>query len=110
MDSFYMNGVLWHVEVVSHNSPMLVDRTGNERLGTTDPELKTIFLSNQLTGETKSRVLIHELGHCVIFSFNLQYDIHKVVKEDYWIEAEEWLCNFIAGYGRLIFETEMKNK
>ena len=57
-----------------------------------------------------STVLIHELGHCVIFSFNLQYDIHKVVKEDYWLEAEEWLCNFIAGYGRLIFETEMKNK
>ena len=110
MNSFYMNRVLWYVEVVPRNSPMLVDRTGNERIGTMDPELKTIFLSDQLTGETKSRVLIHELGHCAIFSFNLQYDIHKVVKEDYWLEAEEWLCNFIAGYGRLIFETEMKNK
>lgn len=31
--------------------------------------------------------------------------IHKGVKEEYWIEAEEWLCNFIAEYGQRIFET-----
>lgn len=23
----------------------------------------------------------------------------------YWIEAEEWICNFIADYGLQIFET-----
>lgn len=58
-----------------------------------------------LHGEFQERVLIHELGHCAIFSFNLQYDIHKGVKEEYWLEAEEWLCNFIAEYGQQIFET-----
>lgn len=100
-----MNDILWSIEVVPHNSPMLVDRTGNERLATTDPDLRKIFLSDQLTGRMKSHVLIHELGHCVIFSYNLQYDIHKAVKQENWLEAEEWICNFIAGYGRLIFET-----
>lgn len=100
-----MNGILWRIEVVPHNSLMLVDRTGNERLATTDPEARKIFLSNELHGEFQERVLIHELGHCAIFSFNLQYDIHKGVKKEYWLEAEEWLCNFIAEYGQRIFET-----
>lgn len=31
------------------------------------------------------------------------YDIHKVVKPEYWILAEEWACNFIADYGAKIF-------
>lgn len=29
--------------------------------------------------------------------------IHKVVKPEYWILAEEWVCNFIADYGAKIF-------
>ena len=47
--------------------------------------------------------MIHELGHCAIFSFDLLPDIHRMVKEKYWIEAEEWMCNFIADYGMMIF-------
>lgn len=26
-----------------------------------------------------------------------------MVKKNYWIEAEEWVCNFIADYGHEIF-------
>lgn len=50
-----------------------------------------------------NRVMVHELGHCVIFSFGLLDEIHRVVHPDYWIDAEEWICNFVADYGFKIF-------
>lgn len=28
-----------------------------------------------------------------------------MVKPEYWIEAEEWICNYIADYGTKIFTT-----
>ncbi len=38
-----------------------------------------------------------------LFSYELLPDIHKAVKRQYWMEAEEWVCNFIADYGMRIF-------
>lgn len=45
------------------------------------------------------RVLIHKICHCVLYSYGLLYDIHKAVKKDYWILAEEWICNFSIRLG-----------
>lgn len=36
-------------------------------------------------------------------SYNLLDEIHEMVKPEYWIDAEEWICNFIADYGLRIF-------
>ena len=33
-----------------------------------------------------------------------EYDIHKMVRKEYWLEAEEWLCNYLTDYGIYIFE------
>ena len=55
-----------------------------------------------------TRVLIHELGHCAIFSFDLLDDIHRMVHPRYWLEAEELVCNFIADYGMKIFSIAYK--
>lgn len=63
----------------------------------------TIFMSRSLSGALLMKVLIHELGHCALVSYGLLDDIHKVVKPEYWILAEEWVCNFIADYGAKIF-------
>lgn len=46
-----------------------------------------------------ARVLTHEICHCVLYSYGLLYDIHTAVKKDYWILAEEWVCNFLYDYG-----------
>lgn len=104
MNCFYMNRILWHVEVSKNTSPMLVDRTGTSRLGTTDLSTHTVYLSDALDEDMKARVLIHELGHCALLSYNLLYDIHKMVRKEYWLEAEEWLCNYLTDYGIYIFE------
>ena len=104
MNSFIMNGILWHVKFVDLTSLELVDRTGKQRVATTDPNTFCIYLSNNLRGDFLNTVFIHELGHCVMVSYNLLYEIHKMVKQEFWIEAEEWICNFIADYGMQIFK------
>lgn len=103
--SFCFNGYQWNVKFVDPDSPALVDRTWNLRVATTDPTSGTVFLSTLLYGQFLNRVLVHELGHCMMFSYNLLPQIHRMVRPEYWIEAEEWVCNFIADYGWYIFET-----
>lgn len=96
MNTFFMNGHFWKVKFVDPYSPMLVDRTNSLTVATTDPETHCVYLSNNLYGDFLKTVLLHELGHCALFSFDLLSDIHR-------IEAEEWVCNFIADYGEKIF-------
>lgn len=105
MKSFVMNGDLWSVKIVHPGNPMLIDRTNRRRVATTSPENMTVYLSGYLDGPFKIRVLIHELGHCALYSFNLLPIIHRVVPPKYWIDAEEWVCNFIADYGLIIFRS-----
>ena len=38
-----------------------------------------------------------------MISFDLARDVHRMVKKQYWVEAEEWVCNFIADYGIKIY-------
>lgn len=102
---FLMNGFLWKVQYVKPESDYLTDRTGTLRVATTDPKTQCIYLSNTLKGEFLTRVLLHELGHCVMFSYGLVKQIHTMTKPKYWIEMEEWVCNFIADYGWKIFST-----
>lgn len=103
MKSFIMNGYLWDVIIVDPESPALIDRTGTYRVATTDPNTYCIYLSNELEGPFKRTVLMHELGHCAMFSYGLLREIHTMVNPRYWYDAEEWICNFIANYGLGIF-------
>ena len=100
-----MNGIHWKILTVDQSSPILIDRTGNVTLACTDPVTKRVFLSNTIPKELYLKVLLHELGHCAMVSYNLIDDIHRMVKPRYWIEAEEFICNFIADYGLKIFTT-----
>lgn len=103
MAYFFLGPYFWQTKLVEANDPVLIDRTGNLTLGVTDPETLTVYIANNLSRDMRIKVLLHELGHCAIFSFGLIDDIHKMVKKKYWIEAEEWVCNFIADYGIAIF-------
>lgn len=100
-----MNGVLWKIGFVRPDDIRLVDRTNQLCLATTNPVNHTIYIANDLTDQMYFKVLIHELGHCALVSFNLLNDIHRMVKREYWLEAEEWACNFLANYGFRIFQT-----
>lgn len=105
---FSMNGINWAVNYVDPYSPMLVDRTGKLTVATTDPNNYTVYLSNKLQGPFLVKVILHELGHCAMVSYNLLDYIHSSVYPEKWIEAEEWVCNFIADYGFKIFSSAYK--
>ena len=102
---FDMNGDLWRVRFVSPSDNVLIDRTGERTLAVSDYSTRVISIANNLYGELLSRVFIHELGHCVMFSYGLLPELHRMVKKQYWIEAEEWVCNFIADYGQFVIRT-----
>lgn len=99
-----MNGHSWRVCYVSPESEKLVDRTANKRVATTDPTTFCIYLADTLSGDFLKTVLIHELGHATMISYNLLPSIHSFIQPEYWIDAEEWICNFIADYGDEVFE------
>ena len=103
IDEFYMNGLRWRVRFTYPTDPVLVDRTGTLTIGVTDPQSMTIYLSNRLSGALLNRVLIHELSHCVMFSYNLVGKIHRMCKKRYWIEMEEFCANLLADYGNQIY-------
>lgn len=100
-----MNGILWRVRKVDPLSPKLVDRTGTRTVATTDPIWHFVNVSNVLNGDMFSTVVIHELGHCALVSYNLLDYIHERVPKEYWVDMEEFICNFIADYGLKIFGT-----
>lgn len=100
-----MGNDLWEVINVDSTDARLIDRTGKLTVATTDPETMCIYLSSNLTGLFKARVLVHELGHCALYSFHLLESLHQYIKMEAWIDAEEWVCNFLADYGWKIFMT-----
>lgn len=47
---------------------------------------------------------IQALAQMAMFSYGLLGEIHRAVPQHLWIDAEEWVCNFIADYGYQIFQ------
>lgn len=99
-----MNGILWRIKIVPSKSYTLIDRTGKRTVATTDPAHKNVYLSEKLQGDFLMTVFIHELGHCALYSFNLLEEIHRMTYPEYWVEMEEFICNFLADFGFQIFK------
>lgn len=100
---FLMNGVLWTVRYVSPDDPVLIDRTNSRTCAVTDPATRSICLSKELRGSFLTTVVLHELGHVMLYSYGYLDDIHRMCKKRYWIEMEEFICNLIADRAREIF-------
>lgn len=98
-----MNGHTWEVIQVHPNSGYLIDRTNKLTLATTDPNTHKIYISSNLRGQFKKRVIAHEMGHAACFSYDLIGEIHRCCYPDYWVYMEEFICNFVADYGEEIF-------
>ena len=103
INGFYMNNDWWDVKWTDSTDPILVDRTNTLTCGVTDPETMTIYLSNELSGEFLTRVLLHELSHAMMYSYHYLDEIHRYCKKRYWIEMEELIANLIADRAHEIF-------
>lgn len=90
--NFYMNGEKWQVVFAPATSEWLARSDGSLTLGVTDRNVMTVFLSNHLRGALLRKVLIHELTHAWMFS----YDYHLSLEE------EEFVCDFLASNAEAI--------
>lgn len=90
---------VWIVNIVSPGNPLLVDRTGNIRLATTDGILKTINISSAVIPPLLDKVLLHEITHAITVSYELLDDLHASIPPKSWINVEEWLARFSERYG-----------
>lgn len=102
---FYMNGDLWRVQFVPPQDDVLIDRTGKRTLAVSDYSTMLISIADNIHGELLNRVFIHELGHCVMFSYGLLQELHRMVKKRHWVDAEEFVCNILADYGHFVIRT-----
>lgn len=98
------NGVDWRIEHVEPSNPYLIDRSGVGRIATTDPATHTIYLSNYIAKDDYETVLFHELSHAVMVSYGLLDDIAMFSRPEMQIYAEEWICNYIATFSKVIID------
>lgn len=98
-----MNNHIWNVVPVAPDSPLLIDRQNILTVATTDPNTHCIYYSEDLYGDFKKRVIAHEMGHAACFSYGLLKEIHQCCYPSRKIQMEEFICNFVADYGEMIF-------
>ena len=82
-----INGIIWHV-YLTNNQNNLMTSYGQITFGVTDVNNKTIYIYSKLNDYMLNKVLIHELTHAWIFSYNYYLTI----------DEEEFLCSFIDTY------------
>ena len=88
--NFEINGINWTVVYVDARNRLLTRSDG----AVTDANTKCVYVSNLLYGAFLRKVLLHEVCHATMFS----YDIHIP------IEQEEFICDFVATYGDSVFD------
>lgn len=98
MKPVLINGELWQVNRVSPGDPLLVDRTGNLRVATTDAATKSIHLSNELIPPVLDQVLLHEITHAITVSYDLLPLLRAKIPRTSWIMAEEWSAELVEKY------------
>lgn len=91
---FFINENMWKVEFVNANDFRLYRSDGSRTVGVADLLSRKIYLSNLLQGGFLRKVLDHELVHAFSLEYNLQLSQ----------ETEEKVADFIATYGRSIFD------
>lgn len=98
MKSIKIGNDIWRIKRVCKTNSNLVDRTGNITLATTDPNRRIIFVNKDLQGYMLRKVLLHEIMHAVMVSYSLLDDVSRMVKPEYQILMEEFICNLCAEY------------
>lgn len=101
-DRFELGGELWTIQTVNPTSLLLVDRTNNQTLATTDPYTRHVYISDELGGGMLRHVLAHELGHCIMVSYGMLDQLHRMTRPEHWVEMEEWVCNFLADFSPMV--------
>lgn len=72
-----INNIYWQIKMVPQNNPILITSDGGYTYGVCDNYTKTIYLSEDLTGNFLKKVLCHELTHAAMFSYGVDLTVDK---------------------------------
>lgn len=86
---FSVNRIIWKIAYVDEYSPHLMRSDGTISVGCTDFGGRTVFIADNLSENFQRKVLLHEICHCICFSYGLYFDL----------QTEETICDFVATYG-----------
>lgn len=92
MRPFVINGEAWRVTRVSAGDPRLVDWTGTERVATTDPESRTVYVNDTLVPPLLDRVMLHEVAHAIVASWGLRGSGRE------WSGVDEWGAQLVENH------------
>lgn len=90
-----VNGELWKVELVSPDNPLLIDRTGEFKLATTDPVTRSIRISRDVEPPLLDKVVLHEIAHAIIISHGLLGPLRNSIPDNMWVHVEEWSASLM---------------
>lgn len=76
----------------------LIDRTGYEKLATTDPSTRTIHLSSALRPPLLDRVVLHEVAHAITITHSLLGRLRDSMPPYSWVPAEEWSASLVENH------------
>lgn len=80
--------------MTSSNHPSLYRSDGSLSIGACDNDVKTIYISENLSSQMIKKVLCHELAHAAMFSYNVELSL----------DQEELVADLIATYGQEIID------
>jgi len=89
---------MWRIVRVKPSDPSLIDRTHTLRLATTDPENRTIYVSDDIYPPLLDQVLLHEVAHAFTFSYNILDYLHEIIPKQSWIAAEELIAQIVENF------------
>lgn len=87
---FTVNGHKWRLQFVRPSSEHLKRSDNSRTIGVTDNNLKTVFISDNLSDYMLNKCLCHELVHVFSFENDCSYDI----------QTEEIIADFLSLFGR----------
>lgn len=91
---FIINNERWRIQFVPPDHPLLLQPNGYFTVGACDDDYKTIFISDQLSGQFFKKVLCHEITHAAMFA----YDVSLTH------EQEELIAELIATFGEEVID------
>lgn len=93
-----INNIVWNISFEPADSPKLKKHLGEFSVGACDLQNHCIYINENARGDFLKKILLHEITHAFIYSYDLSFDYLK----------EEYIADFVASYGEAILDIYKK--
>ena len=104
-----IGGAVWRVIRVAPGDPLLIDRTGQPKLATTDPTTKTIRISTDVPLDMYDRVYLHEVAHASMVESGVSDQLSRVAAGRKLVFLEELLAWFLESHSIEVIDAASKS-